>query len=173
VIVCVSAAVELVTPYIVTSHHPSPVQGHLRKHGLCFGRTLILKSNQRPYINADIFLESIRTSHQPYFLRVRQLPAVAEELVVWLMENCSGHVADHVIRLLIEAKVRIIPFAPHTFQIFQVLHATLSGVLDSHARYDPLSWDDSAIAKFIMKLYHDSGQALVQPNTGEFSGILT
>jgi hypothetical protein len=47
-------------------------------------------------------------------LEFRLLADFAEEIVVLLMDNCSAHVIDDVIHLLIEARVRVIAFAPHT-----------------------------------------------------------
>jgi hypothetical protein len=35
------------------------------------------------------------------------------------MDHCSAHVIDDVIRILTEASVRAITFAPHRTQIFQ------------------------------------------------------
>jgi hypothetical protein len=45
------------------------------------------------------------------------------------MDNRSFHVTDDVIRLLTEARERVITFAPHTTQIFQILDLKLFGVL--------------------------------------------
>jgi hypothetical protein len=46
----------------------------------------------------------------------RGLAVFAEEPAVLLMDmdNCSTHVRDDVIRILTEARVRVITFAPHT-----------------------------------------------------------
>jgi hypothetical protein len=41
------------------------VQEHLKKQGVCFGRDMILKFNQKPYINAGSFLDDIRTISLP------------------------------------------------------------------------------------------------------------
>jgi hypothetical protein len=60
----------------------SPLHEDLRKHSVHFGRDLLLKSNQRPYINADFFLDYIRTVSLTYLARLLGLVAVAEEVVV-------------------------------------------------------------------------------------------
>jgi hypothetical protein len=58
-IACVSTAEESFMVYIVTSQNSSPVQEPLGKQGVCLGRDLVLKSNHRPYVNAEIFLDYI------------------------------------------------------------------------------------------------------------------
>jgi hypothetical protein len=52
-----------------------------------------------------------------------------EEDAVLFMDNCSPHLTPVVIDLLSNARVRIVTFAPHTTQIFQVLDLVLFGVL--------------------------------------------
>jgi hypothetical protein len=69
-----------------------------------------------------------------------------------------------VIRLFTEARVRVIPFAPHITQIFRLLDLTLFGVLKQCPR-DELPFDENnAIAKVITKIYHDFTQTMVRPN---------
>jgi hypothetical protein len=60
----------------------------------------------------------------------------AEEIGVLLMDNCAGHATDDVIHLLTEAPVRVITFAPHTTQIFQVFNVTVFGALKRRPRYE-------------------------------------
>jgi hypothetical protein len=60
------------------------------------------------------------------------------------MDNCSAHGRDDVIRILTKASVRVITFAPHTTQIFQVLDLTLFGVLKRRPRYELPFGDDNA-----------------------------
>jgi hypothetical protein len=80
------------------------------------------------------------------------------------MDNCSVHVTDDVIRLLTEARVRVITCAPHTTHIFQVLDLTLFGVLKRRARYElPFETDNGAI-RLILKVYHDFRQTMVPSN---------
>jgi RecJ-like exonuclease len=61
VIPCVSAEGESFIPYIVTSQESEYVREHLQKHWIRFGTDFILKARTKPYINAEIFLEDIRT----------------------------------------------------------------------------------------------------------------
>jgi hypothetical protein len=105
VIVCVSAAGASLLPDIVTSQNSPVVQEHLKKPGFCFGREPILTFNQKPYINAGIFLDDIRTIFLPYLDMLRGLAVFAQEPAVLLMDNCSAYVNDDVIRILTEARV--------------------------------------------------------------------
>jgi hypothetical protein len=164
VIACLSAAGESLPPYIVTSQNSSPVQEQLRKHGVRFRRDLILKSNSRPYINAGIFLDYIRSVFLPYVIGLRNLARLVVEEAVLLMDNCSSHVTDDVSRLLAEVRMHVITFAPHTTQIFQVLHLTLFGVLKRRTGYALPFENDNATAKFITRVYHDFRQTMIQPN---------
>jgi hypothetical protein len=131
VIACVFAARESLMPYIIISQNSPAVQEQLRQQGVRFGRDVIVTSNHRPYLNAEIFLMYVRTVFLPDLVWLRGLGAfVAEESVlVLLMDDCSAHITDDMIRLLTEAWVRVITFAPDTTHIFQVLDLTLFGVL--------------------------------------------
>jgi hypothetical protein len=81
------------------------------------------------------------------------LGAFAAEEAVLLMDNCSAHVTDDVIRLLTEARVRVITFTPHTTHIFQVLELTLFGVLKRRPRNElPFETDNSTV-KYIIKVH--------------------
>jgi hypothetical protein len=79
----------------------------------------------------------------------------------------SCHVTDDIIRLLTEARVRVITFAPHTTQIFQVLDVTLFGVLKWRLGYEMPFEDEKETVTFRMKGYHDFKQTMVEPNIWE------
>jgi cytidine deaminase len=112
VIACMSAVGESLIPCGVASQNSSPVQEHLKGHGAGLGMALILKSNLKPYINTDIFLDHIRTVFLPCLVTIRHLAAFAEEVAMLLMDNRSAHVTDHVIHLLTEARVSVMPCHP-------------------------------------------------------------
>jgi hypothetical protein len=148
------------------------VQEQLRQQGVRFRRDLILKSNWRPYVNAEIFLEDVTTVFLPYLVCVRGLGAFAAEEAVALMDDMSGHVTDDVIPLLTEARVCVITFAPDTTHIFQVLDLTLFGVLKRRPRYELPLETDCATVKFIMKVYHDFKHTTVPSNVwGAFDAL--
>jgi hypothetical protein len=83
VIACVSAAGESLTPYIVTSQTSTPVQEQLTKQGVRLGTDLVLTSNPKPYINAEIFLDYIRTVSLPNLAELRTLDAFSDETAVF------------------------------------------------------------------------------------------
>jgi hypothetical protein len=128
-------------PYAITSQNSPVVQEHLNKQVVCFGRDLILNFNQKPYINAGIFLDDIRPIFLPSIDTLRGLVVFAQQPTVLLMDDCSAYVRDDVIRIPTEGGVRVITLAPHTTQIFQVLDFTLFGDLKRRPRYE-LPFDD-------------------------------
>jgi hypothetical protein len=99
VMACVLAAGESLLHYTVTLQNSPTVQEHLRKQGVRFGRDFALKWNQEPCFNTGIFLDHIRTIFLTYIDTLR----------------------DDVIRLLTEARMRVMTFASHTTQVFQLL----------------------------------------------------
>jgi hypothetical protein len=50
------------------------------------------------------------------------------------MDDCSATVSDDVIRIFTEARMRVIIFAPHTTQAFQVIDLPSFGVLKRCSR---------------------------------------
>jgi hypothetical protein len=165
VIACVSATGESLTPYIITSQAPTSVQERLKKEGVRFSTYFILRSNPKPSINAEIFLDYIRTVFLPTLAELQTLGAFTEETGVLLMDNCPSHVTDDdIIGLLTEARVHIRTFAPHTTQIFQILDVTLFGVLKRCLGYKLLFEDEKETLEFIMRVYHDFKQTMVESN---------
>jgi hypothetical protein len=172
VIACVSVAGKSLTPYIIPSQAPRLVQERLAKEGVRFGTDFVLRSNPKPYINAEIFLDYIRTVFFPNLAELRTLDGFTKETGVLLMDNCPSHVSDNIIGLLTEARVRVITFAPHTTQIFQVLDVTLFGVLIRGLGYKLPFEDEKETVRFIMKVYHDFKQTMVESNIwGAFQAI--
>jgi hypothetical protein len=151
---------------LIQSHRkpPTSVQEWLKKEGVRFGTDFVLRSNPSPYINAEIFLDYIRTVFLPNLVELRTLDAFTEETGVLLMDNCPSHVTDDIIGLLTEARVRVIIFAPYTTQIFQVLDVILFGVLKRRLGYKLPFEDEKGTVKFIMKVYHDFKQTMVESN---------
>jgi hypothetical protein len=123
-----------------------------------------LKSNSRPYLNAEIFLDYTRSVVLPYVIGLRSLAGLVEKDAVLSMDNCSAHVTDDVIRLLTDARVRVIAFTPHATQVFQIPDLTLFVVLKRRTGCALPFENDNATAKFIMSVYHDFRQTMIQPN---------
>jgi hypothetical protein len=82
------------------------------------GQTWFWKRVIKPYINAECFLDYIRKVFLPNLNELRTLEEFAEEDTVLLMDNCQSHVGEEILRLLRDAKVRIITWAPNTTHIF-------------------------------------------------------
>jgi hypothetical protein len=141
------------------------VQERLRKDGARFSTYFISRSNPNLYINAEIFLDSIRTVFLPNLAELRTLDEFAEETGVLLMDNYPSHVIDDIIGLLTEARVRVITFAPHTTQIFHILDVTLFGVLKRRLGHRLPFEDEKENVKFIMKVYRNFKQTMVEPCT--------
>jgi hypothetical protein len=80
------------------------------------------------------------------------------------MDNCPSHLTDEIISLLTDARVRVITFAPHTSQIFQVLDVTLFRVLKRRLGYELPFEDEKESVKFIVTVYHNFKQTMVEPN---------
>jgi hypothetical protein len=57
VITCISVAGQSLTPYIITSQAPMLVQEWLKKEDVRFSTAFVLRSNPRPFINAEIVLD--------------------------------------------------------------------------------------------------------------------
>jgi hypothetical protein len=77
---------------------------------------LINKSNGKPFINAEIFLYSIRTVFFGNLAELCTLDEVTEEKALLLMENWTSHLINDVIGFLTEGRVRVRTFARHTTQ---------------------------------------------------------
>jgi hypothetical protein len=123
-----------------------------------------MKVHSKPYVNAQMFFDYIKTVLLPNLAELRNSEAFAEEDAVLLMDNCPSHVTREVIGILTEGRVRVITFAPHTTLIFQILDLTLFGVLKHEPRYDLPLDDDIATLKCIMKVYRDFKKTMVEPN---------
>jgi hypothetical protein len=138
------------------------------------GKHLILKHRPKPYLNADLFENSIRTVFLPHVAITRIMQNIPAEDAVLLMDNCLPPLILVVIDLLSNARVRIVPFAPHTPQIFQVLDLDLAlfGVLKGRGQYQLPFGDDTGSARFIKEVHHDFRSTLTDINIwGKCRGI--
>jgi hypothetical protein len=164
VIACISAAGESLTPYIVTSQDSESLRTKLMRRGVRLGVDFVLKKRSKPYVNRTLFLDYINSVFIPYVNELRESEELYDCEAVLLMDNCSPHMADEVITALTNARVRIITFAPHTTHVFQVLDLVLFGALKKHATALQLFDEESDTVAFILKLYHDFKQTMVEVN---------
>jgi hypothetical protein len=164
VIACLSAAGESLLHAIVTSQNSPTVQEHFTKPGVRFGRDFALKFNQKHCFNAGNFLDYIRTIVLSYIDTFRGLAVIAQEIAVLLMTHCSADVSDNVIPILSAARVRVITFAPHTTQVFQVPYLIVFGFCRRCPRHE-LPFDEiDATVKVITKVHHLFTQTMMRTN---------
>jgi hypothetical protein len=159
---------------VVTSQDSAALHRALEATGTQIGKHLILKHRAKPYVNADLFENYIRTVFLPHFATTRIMQNIPEEDAVLLMDHRSPHLTPVVIGLLSNACVRVVTFAPHTTQIFQVLDLDLAlfGVFKRRRQYQLRSGDDTGSARFIKKVYHDFRSTMTDINRwGAFRGI--
>jgi hypothetical protein len=135
---------------------------------------LIMKHCDKPYVNADRFEDYLRSVFLPHLMITRIVKDPCKEDAVRLMGNCSSHITPRVIELLSTARVRVVAFAPHATQIFQVLDLTLFGVLKRRGQYQLPLEEDSGSTRFIRKVHHDFRMTItmIEPNIcGAFRAI--
>jgi hypothetical protein len=164
VIAYISAAGESLTPYIVISQDSPIVQNKLKKRDVRFGTNFILKSRAKPYINTEIFQESVTTVFLPNLNEMRSLEQFADKEVVLLMDNYPSHVSEVTFKLLRDARVRVITWPSHTTQIFQQFDLSLFKVLKQKGQ-DKLPFDnEQETANFLFHIYRTFRQTMIETN---------
>jgi hypothetical protein len=163
-IACVSAAGESLTPFIVTSQMSDNIVKRLMSRGVRLGVDFQLRQRAKPYVSRKLFLEYIKTIFLPYLNELRDTEQFEGCEAVLLMDNCSPHISEEVVAVLTEARVRIITFAPHTTQIFQVLDLVLFGALKKHANGLKAFEEEQPTVAFLLKVYHDFKQTMIEVN---------
>jgi hypothetical protein len=115
-------------------------------------------------VNADLFLEYINSIFIPYLNELQDSEQFDACEAILLMDNCSPHMSDDIIAVLTNARVKIIPFAPHTTYVFQMLDVVLFSALKKHVTGLEMLNEESGTVAFILKLYHDFKQTMVEVN---------
>jgi hypothetical protein len=152
------------TPFPVSSQVNENVTGTLKSEGLRMGSELILRSPDKPYMNAGRFAEYISKVILPHTAQVRSDPRFSNEQTVRLRDNCSVHVRPDILQPLADHVVKVISFPPHTTNILQCLDLSLFGALKKKMKSRlPLESDDSA-STFIKRIVHRMKQTLVPDN---------
>jgi hypothetical protein len=123
--------------------------------GVRLGVDLVLRRRSKPYVNAVLFFECVNNIFIPYLNELRESEQMNACEAVLLMDNCSPRVSDHVVAILTNVRVRIIIFAPHTTHVFHMLDVVLFDALKKGASGLEMWNEESGIAAFIIKLYHD------------------
>jgi hypothetical protein len=123
-------------------------------------------------VSAIIFLEYVNNIFIPCLNDLRESEQMNACEAVLLMDNCSPQVSDDVIAVLTNARAKVITFAPHTTRVFQMLDVVLFGALKKRASGLEMWNEESGPIPFIIKLYHDFKQTMVEVNiSGAFSAI--
>ena len=172
IVTCISASGACLTPYVVTSQDSTAVRRDLQATGMQIGVHLRMEHRDKPYVNAQLFQNYVETVFLPHLQSACLRLGLPEEEAVLLMDNCSPHLTGRVLELLSAAHVRVVTFAPHTTQIFQVLDLSLFGVLKQREKYHLPFDEDSGTVHFISKVYHDFRSTMTDANIwGAFRGI--
>jgi hypothetical protein len=128
------------------------------------GVDFLLRQRSKPYLRSKLFLEYIKTIFLPYLNELRDLEQFEGCEAVLLMDNYSPHISDEVVAVLSEARVRIITFAPHTTQIFQVLDLVLFGALKKRPNGLRAFEEEPPTVTFLLKVYRDFKQTMIETN---------
>jgi hypothetical protein len=84
---------------------------------------------------------------------------------VLLIDNCLPHASDDVVAVLTSVQMRIITFATHKTQVFQMLDVVLFGALKKHATGLKSLDEEQSAADFLLKAYHDFKQTMIEVNS--------
>jgi hypothetical protein len=164
IVTCITAGGESLTPCIVTLQDSWTLRRRLISCGVRLGVDFVLKHQSKTYVSAELFLDDINSIFISYLNELPQLEELARCEVMLLIDNCSPHLGDAVIAVLTRKYVRVITFAPQITHIFQVLDVVLFCALKKRAiRLSTLDQEQSAAA-FIIKVYHDFRQTMVEVN---------
>jgi ABC-type molybdate transport system ATPase subunit len=121
--------------------------------GIEFGRHLILKKNQKSYVNSKSFTEYIKSTFMPHVARIHAAREVEREDAALLMDNCQSHLTSDVRDCLNTARVSVVTFRPHTTQIFQLLDLTLVGMFTRDGKYHLPFSDLGTTVNFVHNVY--------------------
>jgi hypothetical protein len=155
---------ESLTAYIVTSQHSDPIRKRLTSRGVRLGVDFILRHRSKPYVNGKLFLEFVNTIFIPYLNELWDSEELEACEAILLMANCSPHMSDNVVAVLISVRMRIIIFTSPTIHIFKVLNVILFGALKKCTTgLETLDEEQRAVA-FLFKVYHDFKQTMIEIN---------
>jgi hypothetical protein len=94
IVTCISAGGACLTPYVVISQDSAALHQALEATGMQIGKHLILKQRAKPYVNADLFENYVRTVFLPHLAIIHIMQNVRNEEAGRLMDNCSPHLTS-------------------------------------------------------------------------------
>lgn len=74
-----------------------------------------------PFINKELFNEYIMSVLIPYVSSLLEKEEYLNEPAVLLLDSCSAHVNDEILRILGENGIKVVAFPAHSTNIFQAL----------------------------------------------------
>jgi hypothetical protein len=140
------------------------LQDDLKRHGIEFGRYLIIKGSQKAYVNSKTFAKEVKSVFIPDVTKVRREREIEPKEVVLLMDHCAGRMTKEVIDMLTAAKGRVVTFTQHTTHIFQFIDLTLFGSFKRVGKYQLLFVHVNSTSRFIYRIYMDFKKTLTDTN---------
>lgn len=123
---CVSASGECLTSMIGSSQN-IPVNIKMMK--IVWALILLFRKNAKPYINSNLFNEYIGSVVIPYINDLRFIMEFSNKEGILLMVNCNCHAHEDVLKIFGANALKLITFAPHTTNEFQMLDLSFVGAL--------------------------------------------
>jgi hypothetical protein len=142
------------------------------RHGVHIGFDSILRQQLKSYVNNTLFLEYINDIFVPYLNELQKTKEFKVCEAVLLMKNCSSHISNDVLAILTRERVRVVTFVIYMTCICQILDVVLFGALKKHATGFEKLDEESRTAAFLLKVYCDFKQTMVEINIwGAFAAI--
>jgi hypothetical protein len=110
---------------------------------------------------------SLTIFHSELCQRFEEFPSsegFADRESVMVMNNCPSQVNKVRIAIVISTLGRIMIFAPHTPNIFQVFYLSLFGILTKRRELEWAFSHDDMVAKCFLAMDHDLAQTIVEVN---------
>jgi hypothetical protein len=131
--------------------------------GIDFG----LWQRSKPYVNGKLFFEYIKNIFVLYLNELRDSEEFEACEAVLLMDNYSLHISDDFVAVFTRVRVRVTIFVTHITYVFQMLDVVLFDALKKHATGLEMLDEEQSIAAFLLKVYHDFKQTMVEINIWE------
>jgi hypothetical protein len=156
--------------YIVILQDSEPLRKRLMHHGVRIGSDSVLRQRSKSYVNSILFLKYINNIFVSYLNdgqeteKFEACEACEACEAVLLMHNCSSHMPDNVIAILIREQMRILIFTIHIIQIFKMFDVVLFGALKKYATGLEKLDEESRATAFILKIYRNFKEMMVEIN---------